>query len=123
MRRAFFLELWIMKIARDSSPHPAKTLNHLVRQCVSLAQLGAPMTVWLWYRKGSFALKEQFNCPQAASVRAAVLVPTVGPVEVFREAGLTSLAMSQLSGAIEVNSFSQRLLLQPIKGGQAARDL
>lgn len=69
------------------------------------------MTVWLWYRKGSFALKEQFNCPQAASVRAAALVPTVGAVEVFNEAGLTRLAKGQLKGAIEVSPCSHRLIL------------
>lgn len=69
------------------------------------------MIVWLWYRKGSFALKEQFTCMRSATTRAEMLKPAVGVVEIFANEAGCQRAANQLRGAIEVNPVSDRLLL------------
>jgi hypothetical protein len=73
-------------------------------------QRGGIMAIWLWYRRGSFALKEQFSCHESAADRAKALRTVVGFVQIIDRSAMSEISAWQINSAIEVDPVTQRLM-------------
>jgi hypothetical protein len=76
-----------------------------------LKRTGQRMAYWVWYRKGSFALKEQFDCRRLALSRASDLVSLVGTVEVIDPGKIDGRIHALLERALEFNAAAGKLVL------------
>jgi hypothetical protein len=68
------------------------------------------MAFWLWYRKGSFTLKERVESSVDASRRIDALAPLVQDSRLMTIGDDDPLGASLLTGAIELDSASGRLV-------------
>jgi hypothetical protein len=69
------------------------------------------MVYWVWYRKSSFVLKEQFDCHRLASSRASDLIGLVGTVEVVDPGRTDGRIHALLKHALEFDAAAGRLIL------------